>query len=281
MILSRPLTLGAFGALAAASSAQAVFSGSGAAGTLTALNDFRAAIGGANNGAGGGPQAAGRREINWDAVKLDGTDANAATEVLIQDHLVNIPTNRFAARGMTTATPYTVSNDGFASANPSLAGQINAFSPLNTFGMANGNALQMSFNLAGTASKAGTRGFGAIFNDVDLAGFTTMEMFSGATSLGVFDVATSASGGTSFLGVLFNDARVTDVTLKLGNSRLFNLSGGVVTAGGSEDIENVDLVATDDFVFAEPTAVAPVPEPATMVALGLGAAGVLRRRRKG
>src|SRR5437762_468843 len=49
------------------------FSGTGTAGATSALNSFEAAIGGVNNGA-IGPQAAGFRTINWDAVKLDGTD---------------------------------------------------------------------------------------------------------------------------------------------------------------------------------------------------------------
>ena len=281
MILSRTLALGALAVLAAASSAQTMFSGSGSVGTLTALNDFRAAIGGANNGGGGGPQATGRREIDWDGVRLDGTDANPNTQVLVSGSLVNIPATRFAARGLTTADPYAVSGDGFASINPSIAGGINAFSPRNTFAMGGDHELEMSFNLAGTTIQAGTRGFGAIFNDVEIAGDTTMEMFHNGVSLGSFVVPVSENGASSFLGVLFSDARVTDVTLTLGNADLFELNGNVASVGATEDIKGgIDLVATDDFVYAEPGAIAPVPEPASIIALGVGAAGVLRRRRK-
>src|SRR5262245_1618346 len=49
------------------------FSGVGTANATTALNAFQTAIGGKNNVA-GDAAATGFRTINWDAVKLDGTD---------------------------------------------------------------------------------------------------------------------------------------------------------------------------------------------------------------
>ncbi len=192
---------------------------------------------------------------------------------------MNIPTNRFAARGLLTADPYSVSGDGFVTANGSLAGQINAFSPKNTFAMADDHVLEMSFSIPGSTTAAGTRGFGAIFNDVELEGMTTMEMFNGEVSLGSFNVTPCFSSGTSFLGVLFNDPQVTNVVLTLGTANIFNLTGNLPVSGPAEDIANgIDLVATDDFVFAEPTQA--VPEPATMAVLGLGVLGVIRRRAR-
>ena len=56
-----------------------VYSGSGA-NAATALDAFRAAIGGDRNNT--GPEASGRREIGWDGVRLDGTDANPNTKWL-------------------------------------------------------------------------------------------------------------------------------------------------------------------------------------------------------
>lgn len=275
---SRSFAATALFGLTAASFAQTVFSGAGDTDTVTALNNFRAAIGGANNGNAAGSQAGGRREINWDAVKLDGTDANPNTEVLIPGKLVNIPTDRFAVRGLLLEDPYAVSGDGFVSANGSVTGQFNAFSPSNTFAMGDDNELEFSFTLPGSLSGAATRGFGAIFLDVELWGGTTMELFNGSTSLGSYDVTPTFSGGTSFLGVLFDDPAITDVKLKLGTANLFNLGSGGSVSGGAENIgQGIDLVATDDFIYAEPQ---PVPEPATLTVVGGSLLALIRKRRK-
>ena len=79
-----------------------VFSGSGAEAT-TALDAYRTAIGGAKNI--GGPEASGRREINWDGVKLDGTDVNPNTQVVDPGHTVVIPVDRFENQGVYSRTP--------------------------------------------------------------------------------------------------------------------------------------------------------------------------------
>ena len=92
-------------------SAPIVFSGSGAAAT-TALNDFRTAIGGVKNTA--APQSTGRREINWDGVKLDCTDANPNTQVVDANKTVIIPVDRFQNQGTLFADPYAVGGNGFA-----------------------------------------------------------------------------------------------------------------------------------------------------------------------
>ena len=114
------------------SAAPMVFSGSGA-NAATALDAYRTAIGGDRNTA--GPEASGRREISWDGVRLDGTDANPNTKVISSGHTVIIPVDRFQSQGAVFADPYAVSGDGFASVNPGTAGQFPAFSPNNTFAM--------------------------------------------------------------------------------------------------------------------------------------------------
>ena len=184
----------------------------------TALDDFRAAIGGVKNTA--APQASGRREINWDGVKLDGTDVNPNTQVVDQNHTVVIPVDRFQNQGALFEDPYAVSGDGFASVNPASAGQFPAFSPKNTFVMQDQTPYQFddrfigqSFTIPGTATSAGTRGFGAIFVDVEKPG-SSIEYFGHDTSgqeisLGTFAVPTGASGEPQFLGVLFDNAVVT------------------------------------------------------------------------
>src|SRR5581483_11307880 len=114
--------------------AQQIFSGVGA-GAATAFQDMKNAIGGVNNGGGGGPQTGGFRTIDWDAVKLDGTDFGGNTTVVDLNHTIGIPTNRFQARGVVFEEVYAVSGDQFATVNPATAGQFNNFSPSNTFVM--------------------------------------------------------------------------------------------------------------------------------------------------
>ena len=85
-----------------------------------------------------GPLINGRREINWDGVKLDGTDFGGNTDVIVSTgKVVGIPVNRFQSRGVLFAEEYAVSGDGFVSVDPGVAGQFPAFSPRNTFAMFN------------------------------------------------------------------------------------------------------------------------------------------------
>ena len=185
-----------------------------------------------------------------------------------------------------------MSGDGFGSVNGASAGQFPPFSPNNTFVMQDATAGQFddrfigeSFTIPGTTTGAGTRGFGAIFLDVEIAG-TNIEYFGrdangSQVSLGTFAVPTGTSGETQFLGVLFDNAVVTDVNLTVGTNALFSFDGNGFQSFGTENLaRGVDLAVTDDFVFAEPTSAVAVavPEPATL-ALMLGALALLGRIR--
>jgi hypothetical protein len=268
----------------AAWSAPIVFSGSGASAT-TALDAFRNAIGGVKNSA-AAPQVGGRREINWDGVKMDGTDVGPNTVVVDPDKTVIIDVDRFKGQGTLFADPYAVSGDGFTSVNPASAGQFPAFSPNNTFVMQDPNSGQFddrfigeSFNLAGTDTAAGTRGFGAIFLDVEDAASSSIEYFGrdangNQVSLGTFGVPVGADGEPQFLAVLFDQAVVTDVNLTVGTNALFNFDGTTFQSFGAENLaQEIDLVATDDFIFAEPTEAVAVGIPAPDT-LGLSLAGL-------
>ncbi len=240
--------------------AQQVFSGASGTETTTALNAFRTAIGGADNGAAATPQNGGRREITWDGVRLDGTDFNNNTTVFVANKITGIPVNRFQGRGVLFKDITAVSNDGFVSANAGVTGQFNAFSPANTFAALNSNKIEMNFVLvsAPTASQvpAATRGFGAIFLDVEQANTSSIEYFNGTVSLGKFFVPAGQSGQTQFLGVLFNAPIVTRVVITVGTATLFNFNNGQVSAGIADISVNAtqyaDQAATDDFVLAEP-----------------------------
>ena len=62
-----------------------------------------------------------------------------------------------------------------------------------------------------------TRGFGAVFRNVRIAGTASIEYFNGARSLGLYYAPVgSAAGQASFLGVLFGAPIVTSVRIICG-----------------------------------------------------------------
>lgn len=268
-------------ATAPAQAVPIVFSGSGANAT-TAFNDFRTAINGGSR-------------ITWDGVGLNGNDANPNTRVIVPGTTVEIPVDRFRNVGAIYADPYAVSGDGFASVNPATAGQFPAFTPSNTFAMFdftpgefNDRFIEQSFVLPGTNTAAGTSGFGAIFIDVEDSTSSSIEYFGrnangDEISLGKFLVPTGNSGEPEFLGVLFDQPIITNVTLTVGTNALFSNDGTSMQfqSFGSENLAaGIDLAVTDDFVFATPTqAVAVVPEPPTMLLLLSGLLYAVRLRR--
>ena len=78
-------------------------------------------------------------------------------------------------------------------------------------------------------------------------------------------------GGFSFVGVAFTTEQVARV-------RIINGS----TALGPNDSPNdggIDVVALDDFIYAEPRAI--VPAPATLLLLGIGVMAVAWLRKRG
>lgn len=239
--------------------AQQVFSGAGNTNATNALNAFRTALG-TNNGATAAPQTGGRREINWDAVLLDGSDFNNNTTVIAANKITGIPGNRFQARGVIFNGITAVANDGFVSANPGVANQFPAFSPANTFASFNSNKVEVSFALASapatTPVQGAARGFGVIFLDVEEANTTSIEYFNGTVSLGKYFVPPGASGQTEFLGVLFNAPVVTRVVITTGTAQVFNFNNGQVTAGLADITNNAtqyaDQVVMDDLIYAEP-----------------------------
>jgi hypothetical protein len=234
-------------------------------GAFTALTNFETAIGGVKNTA-AAPQTGGFRTITWDGVKLDGTDfgGGANTIVINQNKTVAIPLNRFQTQGTFFGDEYAVSSDGFTDVNSNVTGLFPAFSAPNTFAMFNDNTIDQSFVLpsaAGTTpALAGTRGFGAIFLNSEIANTSSIEFFHGNLSLGTFFVPVGTQGQAEFLGVLFSNPIVTNVTLTLGTDTLFTFNGATTTGtttnnpGGGHN-----LVVTDDFVFPEPVSMLDAP----------------------
>ena len=158
-----------------------LFAGVGTTSATDSLNSFRTAIGGVNNGVAPPPAVGGRREINWDGVALDGSVPGSV--VIVPNQNVGIPTDLFQPRGVTFDRIHSVSGDGFVSVNPGVTGQFPAFSPTRTFASFNNNTIVVNFVLSsgrGTpAVAAATRGFGAIFLDVETQNSSSIEYFAG------------------------------------------------------------------------------------------------------
>ncbi len=226
-----------------------------------ALANFEAAVGGAKNTA-AAPQPTGFRTITWDGVKVDGTDSAAgpnSTVVITAGHTVGIPLNRFQGQGVFFGAIYAVSNDGFVDVNPNVGSSnpvlFPAFSMPSTFAMFNDNGIDFKFVAAASPFtppvSAVSRGFGAIFLNVQQPG-TTIQYFHGSTVLDTLDVPTNATAGaTLFAGELFSNPIVTNVLLTLGQGVIFKFDGTTAISGAANSASN-NLVATDDFVYAEP-----------------------------
>jgi hypothetical protein len=253
------------------------FSGTGgtstSGGALDALNAFKAALGGGAANTAAAPQAGGFRTINWDGVKTDGTDSGAGpnSTFVIASKTVGISLNRFQGQGTFFLDNYAVSGDGFTDVNPNVtATTLQAFSKSNTFAMYNVNAIFQSFVLPSAPGTdpvlAGTRGFGAIFINNEVANTSSIEFFHGDQSLGKFFVpANPTPGAPEFLGELWpaNMPVVTTVALTPGTAStgvVFDFKGTTATPAGTDPTK---LVTTDDQVYAEPVAATDV-EPVTI-----------------
>ena len=267
-----PLALPLLAALvvAPAYSAPVVYTGAGAnAAAITAVRDlFRFDVGGGLSVGANGLFGGIRREINWDGVP----DAFAAPN--------SLPLNFFNAnspRGAVFSTPgsgvavsanASVAPIAFGNINPTYSQIFQTFSAQRLFAAIGSNVVDVNFFAAGTSNAGSTSAFASIFTDVDLLDTTAIEYFDGAVSLGRFAVPV-ANNGLSFLGVRFNAGeRVTRVRITSGNAAL-----------GPNDGGTVDVVAMDDFIFAEVQRT--VPEPSTLPLLGAAALALRLTRRRG
>jgi hypothetical protein len=250
-------------------------SGANAAAIQSAVDAFRADLGGSLNPNVAGSMPTGRREINWDGVPDNLSSPN------------NLPGNFFnvnSPRGVLLSTPgsgFQVSANAINPTNtPVRFGDINAqfpakftvFSPQRLFTALGSNILNVNFVVPGSNTQAAVSGFGSVFTDVDLPNTTSIQFFNASnTSLGTFFVPT-APQGLSFLGVSGFGDGVSRVRITNGNGPL---------TGAAQGFENVVM---DDFVYGEPQAVQgatpTIPEPSSLLLLVTGLGGLIWKRKK-
>lgn len=232
--------------------AQVVVSGSGAdAPSIQATVDAYRALLGDSNGGGPGSACEGRREINWDGAP----DSLSAPNLFPPDGF-NQP-NAPLARGVEFTTPGTGfqlsakldSGVGieYDNIDPTFSGLFTTFSAERLFTALDSTVTEVHFFVPGSKVPALSRGFGAVFTDVDVANSSSLEFFDAyGDSLGVWYVedGPTEDESLSFLGVAFEEAIVSKVTIVSGNSTL--------SFGKVESYPAVDLVVLDDFIYAEP-----------------------------
>lgn len=241
--------------------APAVFQAAGPSGNSiqSSVAEYRTALGGQNN-LNDGPHADGRREINWDG----GNPANQTT---------TISPNPFAGFQVTRGALFTTPDgtgfvqappSGLASAsvfnNPSYATIFAAFSPSRLFSPIGSNVTVVDFFVPGGGNvPATTRGFAAVFSDVDQPdgsgpgekrgnrkSSTLIEYFgvNGELLFSSFVPASPGDHSLSFFGVVFPDARIAHVRITSGN-----------VVPGADDGGKADAVMMDDFIYSEPKAI--------------------------
>jgi len=232
-------------------------SGANAAAIQGVVDQFRADLGGANNGV-GGSFISGRREVNWDGVPDSFSEPN------------NFPPNFFnvnSPRGVVFNTIEDATGAALnqfavsattASGVPVRFGNINAnystifqtFSAQRLFIARNTHILEVNFFIPGTKIPATVKGFGLIFVDVDSAGGGSRSLIRvyGADGAQLSAAqANVADNGLSFVGISFNAGeRISRVVIESGNVAL--------SAANNDGVNDADAVAMDDFIYGEPRA---------------------------
>lgn len=232
--------------------------GANPAAIQAAVDQFRADLGGANNGV-GGSFTSGRREINWDGVP----NAQSAPNGFLPNFFNVTSPRGVIFTGIPDGTSPT-GLDGFSvSANAASGtavrfGDRNAsyptifqtFSAERLFTATNTHTMEISFFVPGTTIPATVAGFGAVFCDVDNTGGVNATFIHYIRSDGIYvrsDNATAFNNGLSFVGTTFPvGTRIARVIIEFGNAEL--------SGSNTDGVGGVDVVAMDDFIYGEPRA---------------------------
>lgn len=212
--------------------------GSSPAAVQATVDAFRADLGALNPNVNGNFPG-GRREINWDGVPP------ALTNTDFPNNFFNVN----SPRGVIftgTGTGFRVSDNNFGDINPTYPTQFQPFSLPRIFSVIGANAFDTQFFIPGSDTPAFSRGFGAIFCDPDNAVSSLSFVLSDGSTFAVEVPEIPGSLGLGFLGVSFQGASASRVTLTTGQATLAGANNDV-TNGGIDDI-----VVVDDFIYGEP-----------------------------
>ncbi len=241
------------------SAAPVVRQGSGAntAALQAIVDQFRADLGGNNNGV-GGSFTTGRREINWDGVPdsfsepnnfpLDFFNVNSPRGVIFNaiEDATGTALNQFAVSS-NTASGVPVR---FGNLNAAYSTIFTTFSAQRLFIARNTHLMEVNFVIPGSNIPATVSGFGVVFTDVDSATGGGRSVIRAYDKNGRQLSAASApvlSNGLSFVGISFNAGeRIARVVIESGNAAL--------SATNEDGVNGVDVVAMDDFIYGEPRA---------------------------
>src|SRR5262245_2228147 len=203
---------------ASASAGPILFQATGAnqAAIQATVENFRPARGNPNTGNTPTAQWSGRREITWAG------GGPAATPTIFAN-----PQTNFSARGSIFTSPGgfletsgAVSPE-FVDINPTYPDIFTTFSAPRLFAPLNSTITDVFFTVPGTTNvPAFTRGFGAIFTDVDLANISSIEFFDPFGQSLQTSFVQPFNNGLSFLGVIFDAAFVSRVRITTGNTAL-------------------------------------------------------------
>ena len=206
------------------------------------VEEFRNSLG-ASNGTTAGEQPAGRREISWDGAGAN--PFNNKNDFPADFFNTNV---KVGAIYTTNGTGFRNDSLTFSEVNPTYAAEFSAFSPAKIFAPVGSNQMDQLFRVAGQPTPAVVRGFGIVFNDVDVADKTTIQLFAqDGSSLGTFvSPVRSDIKGSTFVGVSFTDAIIARVRITLGTGAM-GAAVNDISAGGT-----VDLVVLDNVIYGEP-----------------------------
>ena len=234
------------------------------AGLAYAVNTFRAALGGDDNGNTVGPLNYGHRSINWDA---------PIVPFNMPANFFNSPPTTRGAVFQASPPKFAVSNpsggwskdDKFSSLNERASRSFITFSPKRLFTPVHTNTVTTKFRIPGKYTPAAVAGFGAVFVDVDKPYTTYLKLYDYRGCLVANVPVPPKSGGLSFVGVKinkvyypWNPARgwkaaaspIAKATMKLGNASIKSRAYWTSTYAWWKKM--IDVVVLDDLIYGEP-----------------------------